>query len=185
MYSELFQSLNESIKKRNTPDSFIPKKVEGKDVIHRGYIKDATFPLKYDFVPDNKGHSNSGTHVYSFNNGNQSGIIEINHKHRPNLSGHETISNISFEMNGGEDLEDIHIHRMIMPALKHHMKSHGPDIVKFGDNVPFVDTLIRKLGSDFESFDTKGNKMVKRKIDPKVKRIINNIRKRINTKKEM
>jgi hypothetical protein len=185
MINEIFQSLHESIKKRNTPDSFLPKPIEAKDVIHRGYIKDATFPLKYDFVPDGKGHENSGTHVYSFKDGKRSGVIEINHKHRPNLSGHETVSTISFEMNDGEKLDDIQIHRMIMPALSHHMRSHGPDIIKFGDNVPFVDTLIRKLGSDFESFVTKGNKMVKRKIDPKVGRIISNIRKRLNNKKEM
>lgn len=184
MYREVFQSLNESIKKRNTPDSFLPKQVGGKDVIHRGYIKDATFPLKYDFIPDGKGHANSGTHVYSFNDSNKSGVIEIKHNYRPNLSGHETVSRISFEMNQGESPEDIQVHRMLLPVLKHHVKSHGPDIIRFGDNVPFVDTLIRKLGSDFESFETKSNKMVKRKIDPKVSRIISNIKKRINNNKE-
>ena len=87
MFNELFQSLHESIKKRNTPDSFIPSDIISSDVIHRGYIKDATFPLKYDFVPDGKGHSNSGSHVYSFRDNNLSGVIEINHRYNPSMSG--------------------------------------------------------------------------------------------------
>jgi hypothetical protein len=186
MYREVFQSLNESIKKRNTPDSFIlGVGNNSKEVIHRGYIKDASFPLKYDFMPDGKGHSNSGTHVYSFKDGNRSGVVEISHRYRPNLSGHETLSTVSFEMNQGNSPEDIEVHRMIMPALRHHLKSHGPDIINFGDGVPYVDSLIRRMGSDFETFETKGKKIIKRKIDPKVKRIVSHIKKKINNKKEM
>ena len=184
MINEIFNSIHESIKRRNTPDSFIPSDLISKDIIHRGYIKDASFPLKYDFIPDGKGHSNSGSHVYSFRDGDRSGIIEINHRYKPNLSGHETISNISFEMNNGKSPEEIEIHRMILPALQHHMKSHGPDIIRFGENIPFVETLIRKLGSNFESFETKGNQIVKRKIDPRTQRIIGHIRSKINKNKE-
>ena len=184
MYREVFQSLNESIKKRNTPDSFVLGVGDNsKEVIHRGYIKDASFPLKYDFMPDGKGHSNSGTHVYSFKDGNRSGVVEISHRYRPNLSGHETLSTVSFEMNQGDSPEDIEIHRMSIPALRHHLKSHGPDIINFGDGIPYVDSLIRRMGSDFETFETKGKKIVKRKIDPKVKRIVSHIKKKINNKK--
>ena len=168
MINEIFNSIHESIKRRNTPDSFIPSDLISKDIIHRGYIKDASFPLKYDFIPDGKGHSNSGSHVYSFRDGDRSGIIEINHRYKPNLSGHETISNISFEMNNGKSPEEIEIHRMILPALQHHI----------------VETLIRKLGSNFESFETKGNQIVKRKIDPRTQRIIGHIRSKINKNKE-
>lgn len=184
MFDELFQSLHESIKRRNTPDSFIPSDIISKDVIHRGYIKDASFPLKYDFIPDGKGHSNSGSHVYSFRDGENSGLIEIKHIHKPNLSGHETVSTISFEMNQGKSPEEIEIHRMILPALNHHVRSHGPDIIKFEESIPFIDTLIRKLGSNFESFETKGNKIVKRKIDPRTQRIIGHIKTKINKIKE-
>jgi hypothetical protein len=86
-------------------------------------------------------------------------------------------------MNQGDSPEDIEVHRMIIPALRHHLKSHGPDIINFGDGIPYVDSLIRRMGSDFETFETKGKKIVKRKIDPKVKRIVSHIKKKINTKK--
>jgi hypothetical protein len=184
MIDDVFKSLHESIKRRNTPDSFIPPDIIARDVIHRGYIKDATFPLKYDFVPDGKSHANSGNHVYSFRDKNLSGVIEIDHKYRPNMSGHETVSQLSFEMNQGDSPSEIEIHRMVLPALKHHIRSHEPDVIRFGENVPFIDTLIRKIGSNFESFDVRGNKIVKKKIDPRTQRIIGHIRSKINKNKE-
>jgi hypothetical protein len=184
MINEVFKSLHESIKRRNTPDSFIPSDIIAKDVIHRGYIKDATFPLKYDFVPDSKGHANSGNHVYSFKNRNMSGVIDISHEYRPDMSGRETVSKLSFEMNQGESPTEIDLHRMVLPALKHHIRSHEPDVIKFEENIPFIETLIRKIGSKFESFDIKGNTIVKKKIDPKTQRIIGHIRSKINKNKE-
>jgi hypothetical protein len=111
-------------------------------------------------------------------------VIEIDHKYRPNMSGHETVSQLSFEMNQGDPPSEIEIHRMVLPALKHHIRSHEPDIIRFGENVPFIDTLIRKIGSNFESFDVRGNKIVKKKIDPRTQRIIGHIRSKINKNKE-
>jgi len=184
MFDKLFQSLHESIKKRNTPDSFIPSDVVARDVIHRGYIKDATFPLKYDFVPDGKGHSNSGSHVYSFKDNNINGVVEINHRYNPSMSGHETISQLSFEMNQGDSPSEVDVYRMILPALNHHMRSHGPDIIRFGENIPFADTLIQKLGSNFDTFNINGNTIVKKKIDPKTQRIMRHIKNKLNNKEK-
>ena len=57
MIEKLVQSLHESVKKRNTPDSYVIDKQSDSEIIHRGYIKDAAFPLKYDFLPKSKGKS--------------------------------------------------------------------------------------------------------------------------------
>lgn len=188
MFDEIFQSLHESIKRRNTPDSYIPKEIESRDVIHRGYIKNSPFSLRYDFVPDNKNYSHSGKHIYSFADNGNNGIIEISHSYKPTNSGHETNSTVSFEELNGKSLEDIQIHRILIPALNHHLKSHGPDIVKFGDGIPYPEDLSRRLGSEFESFEKKtqnGSTFIsKKKLDPKISRVISHIRNKINKKKE-
>jgi hypothetical protein len=111
-------------------------------------------------------------------------VIEINHTYRPDMSGRETVSKLSFEMNQGESPTEIDLHRMVLPAIKHHIRSHEPDVIKFEENIPFIETLIRKIGSKFESFDIKGNTIVKKKIDPKTQRIIGHIRSKINKNKE-
>ena len=54
MFNELFQSLHEAVKKRNTPDSYIIDGEKNSDVIHRGYVRNAPFPLRHDFLPDGK-----------------------------------------------------------------------------------------------------------------------------------
>lgn len=185
MYREVFQSLNESIKRRNSPDAYIPPKGGMRDVIHRGYIKDATFPLRYDFIPDGKGSSNSGTHAYYFNDGGSRGVVEIKHRYSPTMDGRETKSILSFEMIDGKPLDSIDIHRMIAPALMHHNRSHAPDVIEFDHSVSdSVDDLISRLGSAFEpgevSRNGKSTKVAKRKIEPKVSRIISHIRERLN-----
>ena len=53
MFNELFQSINESIKKRNNPDDFLPSASSHGDVIHRGYLRNAAFPIRYSFIPSN------------------------------------------------------------------------------------------------------------------------------------
>ena len=181
IYREVFQSLHESVKKRNSPESFLPPKRGGREVIHRGYIKDATFPLRYDFIPDGKGTSNSGVHAYYFNNGGSRGVIEIKHRYSPRSSGHETISKISYDFIDGEPLEEIDVHRMLVPALLHHNRSHTPDIIHFDDSVKgSTKDLISRLGSDFEI--AKNGNFIKRKLDPKIGRVVSHIRKRINSK---
>lgn len=188
MIEQVFQSLHESIKRRNTPDSYIPKSPEARDVIHRGYVKSASFPLRYDFIPDNKGNSNSGRHIYSFADKGINGIIEILHKDKTLNSGHETNSTVSFELTNGNSLKDIDVHRILIPAMNHHLRSHSPDIIKFSDGIPFPNDLSRRLGSGFESFEKKtenGSTFIsKKKLDPKISRVITHIRNKINNKKE-
>ena len=100
MYNDVFKSLNESIKKRNSPADFLPvDEKDLKDVIHRGYLKKSAYPIKWDIVPDGK-TKNSGKHIYSFRSGGASGILEIEHKYAPQNSGHETRSRVHFELNG-------------------------------------------------------------------------------------
>lgn len=188
MFNELFQSLHEAVKKRNTPDSYVIDDKLEDGVIHRGYIRDASFPLRYDFLPDGKGSKNSGTHVYVFNNEGASGVIEIKHKYSPKDTGHETHSKVSFEMNSGRKPKDIDIHRTILPAVLHHMKSHSPDILEFSPSVKFSDDIIRRIGKNFDSYEKTSDegvaRIAKRKLDPKISRVMNHIKKRLNTNKE-
>ena len=181
MYNDVFKSLNESIKKRNSPADFLPvDKKDLKDVIHRGYLKKSAYPIKWDIVPDGK-TKNSGKHIYSFRSGGASGILEIEHEYAPQNSGHETRSKVHFELNGKPPEEDIQIYRsFIVPSLMHHMKSHNPDIVDFSDSVMHPDDLIRRLGNKFEI--NKNGKSAKKKVDPKILRVISHIKKHINKK---
>jgi hypothetical protein len=188
MYREVFQSLNESIKRRNSPDSYLPPKGTMRDVIHRGYIKDATFPLRYDFIPDGKGTSNSGVHAYYFNNEGTRGVIEIKHRYAPKTTGHETSSKISFEMIDGKPLDSIDLHRMIVPALMHHNRSHTPDIIEFDKSISdSAEDLISRLGDKFEPGETirmgETVRFVKRKLDPKISRVISHIKSKLNNNK--
>lgn len=184
MYREVFQSLNESIKKRNTPDSFLPPVASEKETIHRGYLKTASLPIRYDFKPDGKGGANSGTHAYVFKDKDRSGIVEISFRHAPSMSGHETSSKISYEMVRGDPLEDIDAHRIIIPILKHHLKSHAPDSIQFNNTIPFQDDLIRRMGDSFDEFEkqTKDGvvKIAKRILDPKIGRIVSHIKNKLN-----
>ena len=87
-------------------------------------------------------------------------------------------------MNQGDSPSEIDVYRMILPALNHHMRSHGPDIIKFGENIPFADTLVQKLGSNFDTFNTKGSTIVKKKIDPKTQRIMRHIKNKLNNREK-
>ena len=183
IYREVFQSLHESVKKRYSPETFLPPKSNGREVIHRGYIKDATFPLRYDFIPDGKGTSNSGVHAYYFNDGGRRGVIQIEHRYSPLVSGHETKSKLSFEIFDGGSLEPIDIHRMLVPALTHHNRSHKPDIIEFDESVKdSADDLISRLGDVFELGERKNKKIIRRKLDPKISRVVSHIRKKLNNR---
>jgi hypothetical protein len=187
MFNELFQSLHEAVKKRNTPDNYVIDGKDSEDVIHRGYI-DASFPLRYDFIPDGRGIKNSGIHAYAFDNDGIKGVVEIHHKYSPKESGHETHSRVSFEMTNGRRPKDIQIHRTILPAILHHMKSHSPDIVEFGPSVKFSDDLIRRLGKKFDSYEKTSEegttRIAKRKLDQRTSRVVQHIKKRLNRNKE-
>jgi hypothetical protein len=183
MFNELFQSLQESIKKRNTPDNYvIDNSIPSSDVIHRGYLRgDVEFPLRYDFIPDNSSYRNAGRHIYHFKNEDVSGIIEIDHKYKPTNSGHETSSSVYFHGIQGS-LPRINIHRLLIPTLNHHIKSHDPDVINFKDNVPFPDDMIERLGSNFEGFIANGKAIAKKKLDPKIGRIVSHIKNKLNSK---
>lgn len=183
MFNELFQSINESIKKRNNPDDFLPSASSHGDVIHRGYLRNAAFPIRYSFIPSNDEGSNSGTHIYHFKDGNISGVVEINHRISRSLSGHETKSSISYENMGVEKMEPIDLHRMILPIVSHHVKSHDPDVIHFMDGIRYFDDIVRRLGNNYES-STANQKIVKKKIDPKTKRIIDHVKNKLNKNKE-
>lgn len=187
MFDELFQSLHEAVKKRNTPDSYVIDGKDSEDVIHRGYI-DASFPLRCDFLPDGEGIKNSGTYIYSFDNDGIKGVIEIRHRYSPKESGHETHSTVSFEMTNGRRPKGIQIYRTILPAVLHHMKSLNPDVVEFGSSVKFSDDLIRRLGKKFDSYEKTSEegttRIAKRKLDPRTSRVVQYIKKRLNRNKE-
>jgi hypothetical protein len=176
----VFNSLNESIKKRYNPDDFIPKKSSEKDIIHRGYIKNARYPIKYSFIPNNK-TPNSGSHIYSFNTGGISGVVEINHRYSPSMNGHETKSHVQFEYTGNnEKFESIDLHRMILPIITHHVESHDPDIISFGKSIKNVDDIIRRIDSNMVVTKGENSTVAKKSIDPKTKRVLSHIRKKLN-----
>jgi hypothetical protein len=177
MFDEIFKSLNESVKKRNSPSDFLPADRENlKDVIHRGYLRRSAYPIKYDIVPDGK-TKNSGKHIYSFRSGGASGILEIDHSYAPQQSGHETRSKIHFELNGKPPEDDIQIYRsFIIPSVSHHMESSNPDIIDFSDSVMNYDDLIRRFGSNFEM--DKNGKTARRKMDQKILRLMSMMKKR-------
>lgn len=188
MHKEVFQSLHESIRRRNTPEDFLPSMIDGKDVIHRGYLRNAAFPIRCDFIPDGRGHKNSGTIAYSFKDGDTTGVVEIKHQYSPNMAGHETSSRISYEQTNGENLDPIDIHRVLIPILNHHMQSINPDILEFEKSIKHSDDLIRRFATDYETSQRNSSngsiRIAKRKIDPKTERIISNIRRRLNKNKE-
>lgn len=177
MYNDVFKSLNESVKRRNSPSDFLPVDKENlKDVIHRGYLKKSAYPIKYDIIPDGK-TKNSGKHIYSFRSGGASGFLEIDHNYAPQKSGHETKSKVHFELEGKPPEEDIQIYRsFIVPAMMHHMQSHSPDIVEFSDSVMHSDDLIRRFGNTFETEGKENSKTVKKKLDPKILRVISHFK---------
>ena len=188
MFNELFQSLHEAVKKRNTPDSYIIDGEKNSDVIHRGYVRNAPFPLRHDFLPDGKGSKNSGKHTYHFKDGNRSGIIEIQHKYSPKDTGHETHSNVSFEMMGGRNFANNDLFRIIYPAIEHHMKAYNPDIVHFGSGIPFPEAAVKHLGDGFEAIEKNTSngtvKIAKRILDPRTERVVSHIKKKLYNNKE-
>lgn len=184
MIREIFQSLNESIKKRNNPEAFIVDKSSDSDIIHRGYLKNAEYPIRYSFIPDGKGNANSGMHVYHFKDGSINGVVEILHKYSPNMSGQETRSHVNYENNGKEKLDAFDLHRMMIPIMKHHVKSHDPDVMTFSKSIKYADDLIRRLGSNYLMNKGQDKITAKKHIDPKMKRVLSHIKKKLNTNKE-
>ena len=191
MYNDVFKSLNESVKKRNTPDSHILSSPKDVNVIHRGYIRNSAYPIKYDFIPKEKGKSkNEGTHVYRFSNKSNIGIIEIEHKLNTSQdSGHETTSTISSEL--GELERDINLERTMVPAVVHHIKSHEPDIIRLKKGYPYTKDLLERIDSEGNIYDqtkTDFGTILKKKtpIPDKAKRIISHIKKqlRLNNNKK-
>jgi hypothetical protein len=184
MIRDIFNSLNESIKKRNNPEDFISNTSNEKDVIHRGYLKNAEYPIRYNFIPDEKGNANSGIHAYHFKSGKISGVVEIVHKYSPDMSGVETKSHVNYENMGGEKLEPIDLHRMVIPIVKHHVKSHDPDVITFGKGIRYADDVVRRLNSPYLTSKSKDKFTAKKNIDPKMKRVISHIKKKLNKDKE-
>lgn len=185
MIKKVFNSIHESVKKRNTPDNFIIDGPSDVNVIHRGYIKNSFYPLKYDFVPRDEGKSkNEGEHVYSFSKEKTKGVVSINHRVNKNIeSGHETTSTVSFQL---DDIESgIDIARTLIPAIVHHIKSHDPDIIKIEKGFKFSKKLMSRIDPKKDKFDIKKTKtgiVIKKKqpIDEKSKRIISHIQKKLN-----
>lgn len=184
MINEIFQSVNESIKRRNNPEDFLPKNSIDKEIIHRGYIKNAQFPIRYSFIPDGKGNVNSGLHIYNFKDKNINGVVEISHKYSPSMSGHETKSHIQFEYLGSDKLDSIDLHRMVLPIINHHVKSHNPDVFSFSKSIKNADDIVRRLGSSYISTKGEHSTIAKKIIDPKTDRILKHIKKKLNTNKE-
>jgi len=171
MINEIFQSIHESVKKRNKPEDFLPNDYSGRDVIHRGYLNRSIYPIKYDIIPDGK-TKNTGKHIYNFKSGGAFGVLEIDHKYQPMKTGHETKSLVHFELEGRPPEDVIQVYRsFVVPSFLHHLDSHRPDIISFSDSVINIDDLIRRAGTKFE-LDPSSSSMIRRLIDPKILRLI-------------
>lgn len=187
MIEDIFKTLHEAVKKRNTPDSFIPAKTpNSRDVIHRGYLRKTDIPIKYDFVPNGK-LTNSGIHVYNFKNKGVRAILSITHDVKPpSKTGHETTSRVSFEMMGEPATEHpIQMYRdFILPAFNHHVQSHRPEIVILEPDFHYAEDMLRRLGSDYDTRQKttkEGNIFIgTKKLDSKIKRIISSVKKSLN-----
>ena len=179
MFDIVFTSLNESIKKRNKPEDFIPNAKSSGDIIHRGYLKTGEYPIKYSFMPDGKGSSNTGSHIYNFKDKGLNGIVEISHRYSPTLSGHETKSHVQFEYTGKEKLDPIDLHRMMLPIINHHIESHDPDIISFGKSVKYADDIIRRMGVSYTTTKGKESTIAKKSVDPKFKRVLSHIKRKM------
>lgn len=188
MIDKLFQSLHESVKKRNTPDSYVIEDPKDIDVIHRGYIKNAAMPLKYDFIPREDGKSrNEGDHVYKFGSTTKGGVVHIDHRVNKNQeSGHETTSTFASEISNLQT--DIDLRRTIIPAVLHHIKSHDPDILKFKSGFKFLSDIMKELDPEKKKFAIKKTKfgtiLIKNTpIDEKSKRIVSHIKSKMSINK--
>lgn len=176
MINEIFQSIHESVKKRNKPEDFLPHDYSGKDVIHRGYLNRSIYPIRYDIIPDGK-TKNTGKHIYNFKSGGASGFLEIDHRYEPMSTGHETRSSVHFELEGKPPEEEIQVYRsFIIPSFLHHIESHEPDVISFSNSVINIDDLIRRLGKKFE-LDQNNPKITKKVMDPKILRLIKALKK--------
>lgn len=187
MINEVFQSLHEAVKRRNTPDSFIPGKSDSKDVIHRGYLTKTGVPIKYDFIPDGK-FANSGTHVYNFKDRTTRALLTVNHRIKdPDKKGYETSSEISFEMMGDAPKDHpVNLYRtFILPAFRHHMDTHRPEIITVNPGIEFAEDMVRRMGNSYEISQTKTPLGISftgtKKLDSKIQRILASVKKSLNT----
>lgn len=183
MIEKLVQSIHESIKKRNLPSAYVLDSTDGSDSIHRGYIKNSTWPIKINFTPSKKQQfKNEGMHVYSFADGKLNGRVEINHRMNGKRdSGHETISIVDHDV--GDFERNVDLQRAIIPAVLHHITSHDPDIIKFKKGFRYTKELLSRLDPEGKKFTvSKSNAGTTLKkttpIDAKAARIIQHIRKK-------
>jgi hypothetical protein len=187
MIEKLVQSLHESVKKRNTADSYITDS-PGDNVIHRGYIRNATLPIKYEFLPAEEQKSkNEGKHIYRFGSGKSMGVIIVNHKmNKKQDTGHETTSTINYETDGFEN--NVDLQRILVPAIMHHFQSLDPDIINFNGGFRYTKELMSRIDPKGEKFTVtkkeSGLTLKKSKpLDAKAMRVVNHIKKTINTKR--
>lgn len=188
MIKKLVQSLQESVKKRNTPEAFVVNTSDDANIIHRGYIKNSTWPIKYDFMPASKQQfKNDGLHLYRFMNSGSMGVVQINHKLNKNIkTGHETISMISAEL--GDFENNVELQRTVLPAILHHLGSHDPDIIELKKGFKYTKDLVSRIdpeGKKFEISKEKEGTIIKKKspLGEKAKRIIDNIQSSINKRR--
>ena len=184
MIDKLFQSIHESVKKRNTPDAYVVD-APGDNLINRGYIRNATLPIKMEFIPgENQNSKNEGKHIYRFGKGKSMGLIIANHKvNKKQDTGHETTSTISNEIDGFE--KNVDLQRILVPAVMHHIHSIDPDIIVFKNGFKYMKELLSRIdpeGKKFTTMDKETGTVLKKTapIDAKAQRIVNHIKKSIN-----
>ena len=100
------------------------------------------------------------------------------------MSGQETRSHVNYENSGTENLDAFDLHRMMIPIVKHHVRSHDPDVLSFSKSIKYADDLIRRVGNNYMMTKNDGKILAKKNIDPKMKRVISHIKKKLNNSKE-
>lgn len=188
MIEKLVQSLFESVKRRNTSDAYITD-APGDNLIHRGYIRNATVPIKYEFMPsENQKSKNEGKHIYRFGDKKSLGFVIAKHRVNQNQNtGHETTSTISYSTVGFDD--SLSLQRILIPAVIHHINSHDPDIIKFKNGFKYLKELMTRIDPDGKKFTLtkKETGVVVKKttpLDAKARRVIDHIKKSINSKRK-
>jgi hypothetical protein len=64
------------------------------------------------------------------------------------------------------------------------VKSHDPDVITFGKGIRYADDVVRRLNSPYLTSKSKDKFTAKKNIDPKMKRVISHIKKKLNKDKE-
>lgn len=133
--------------------------------VYRGKIKGSN-NLSYTFRPDFTFGKNAemlgpkyreqGSHTYSFRTPEgKEGNVYIHHREsHPSLQrqGIRTTSEISFDIDGEsrktdeEGHKSLGIFRTVLPAIRHHLKSHNPDRIIFTSSTPSEEMQKTKSG---------------------------------------